>query len=144
MWISEVMPHSENVWNGILFLEQLSATQSPEHLKDSEKNTHKRQFYTRIWKSLPVHIMMYPGASWPPPCQLSCSDWYDSMDRELACPFSHRWKNEWFHDLHLHDRAGDKVVPVQSGKEDSYSPISSAILFFYIPLCRWSRKIHFI
>lgn len=26
--------------------------------------------------------------------------------------------------LHLQGRAGDKVVPVQSGKEVSYSPIS--------------------
>lgn len=34
---------TEKVWNGILFLEQMSVFQSP--LKDSEKTTHKLQFY---------------------------------------------------------------------------------------------------
>lgn len=68
---------------------------------------------------------MYPSAPWPLPRQLSCSGWLiHGIETWFVHPLIDGRKNDSMTYLHLQGRAGDKVVPVQSGKEVSCSPIS--------------------
>lgn len=119
------MPCSEKVWKRILFLKPADSNPEPRGLE-------------RLWKDYPQAIVLsqYKKTSssshhYVSQCSLTSSSsaqlfWLiDSWDRDLVCPSSYRWKKEWFHDMYLHlqGRAGEKVVPLQSGKEVFYSPI---------------------